>query len=84
MKRIAFDNLLAWKNNPRHKPSQDVISKDNVSVRVNAIIYFRAVDPQKAIIQVENYFEATSQLAQTTLLILPMVSMMPPTQSRPL
>jgi regulator of protease activity HflC (stomatin/prohibitin superfamily) len=48
-------------------PSQDVISKDNVSVRVNAIIYFRVVDPQKAIIQVENYYEATSQLAQTTL-----------------
>lgn len=48
-------------------PSQDVISKDNVSVRVNAIIYFRVVDPQKAVIQVEDYYEATSQLAQTTL-----------------
>lgn len=48
-------------------PSQDVISKDNVSVRVNAVIYFRVVDPQKAIIQVENYIDATSQLAQTTL-----------------
>lgn len=48
-------------------PSQDVISKDNVSVRVNAVVYFRVVDPQKAIIQVEDYFEATSQLAQTTL-----------------
>lgn len=48
-------------------PSQDVISKDNVSVRVNAVVYFRVVDPEKAIIQVENYFEATSQLAQTTL-----------------
>jgi regulator of protease activity HflC (stomatin/prohibitin superfamily) len=48
-------------------PSQDVISRDNVSVRVNAVLYFRVVDPQKSIIQVENYFEATSQLAQTTL-----------------
>lgn len=48
-------------------PSQDVISRDNVSVRVNAVLYFRVVDAQKAIIQVENYFEATSQLAQTTL-----------------
>ena len=48
-------------------PSQDVISRDNVSVRVNAVVYFRVIDPQKAIIQVENFFEATSQLAQTTL-----------------
>ncbi|KTD24208.1 protease [Legionella maceachernii] len=48
-------------------PSQDVISRDNVSVRVNAVLYFRVIDPEKAIIQVENYFEATSQLAQTTL-----------------
>jgi len=48
-------------------PSQDVISRDNVSVKVNAVIYFRVVDPQKAIIQVENYLVATSQLAQTTL-----------------
>jgi regulator of protease activity HflC (stomatin/prohibitin superfamily) len=48
-------------------PSQDVISRDNVSVRVNAVLYFRVVDPQKAIIQVEDYYEATSQLAQTTL-----------------
>ncbi len=48
-------------------PSQDVISKDNVSVRVNAVLYFRVVVPENAIIQVENYFEATSQLAQTTL-----------------
>ncbi len=48
-------------------PSQDVISRDNVSVHVNAVLYFRVIDPQKAIIQVENYFEATSQLAQTTL-----------------
>jgi regulator of protease activity HflC (stomatin/prohibitin superfamily) len=48
-------------------PSQDVISRDNVSVKVNAVLYFRVVDPQKAIIQVEKYLEATSQLAQTTL-----------------
>ncbi len=48
-------------------PPQDVISKDNVSVKVNAVVYFRVVDPQKAIIQVENYLMATSQLAQTTL-----------------
>lgn len=48
-------------------PTQDVISKDNVSVKVNAVIYFRVVDPQNAIIQVENYFDATSQLSQTTL-----------------
>ena len=48
-------------------PSQDVISRDNVSVKVNAVVYFRALDPEKAIIQVENYFEAISQLAQTTL-----------------
>ncbi|MEH6550619.1 MAG: slipin family protein [Pseudomonadales bacterium] len=48
-------------------PTQDVISRDNVSVKVNAVIYFRVVDPQKAIIQVENFFEATSQLSQTTL-----------------
>jgi regulator of protease activity HflC (stomatin/prohibitin superfamily) len=48
-------------------PSQDVISRDNVSVRVNAVLYFRVVEPENAIIQVENYFEATSQLAQTTL-----------------
>lgn len=48
-------------------PTQDVISRDNVSVKVNAVVYFRVVDPSLAIIQVENYFEATSQLAQTTL-----------------
>ena len=48
-------------------PTQDVISHDNVSVKVNAVIYFRVVDPSKAIIQVENYEQATSQLAQTTL-----------------
>jgi regulator of protease activity HflC (stomatin/prohibitin superfamily) len=48
-------------------PSQDVISRDNVSVKVNAVLYFRVVDPEKATIQVENYMQATSQLAQTTL-----------------
>jgi regulator of protease activity HflC (stomatin/prohibitin superfamily) len=48
-------------------PSQDVISRDNVSVKVNAVVYFRVVDPEKAVIQVENYLAATSQLAQTTL-----------------
>jgi regulator of protease activity HflC (stomatin/prohibitin superfamily) len=48
-------------------PSQDVITRDNVSVKVNAVLYFRVVDPEKAIIQVENYLAATSQLAQTTL-----------------
>ncbi|WP_372600328.1 SPFH domain-containing protein, partial [Amphritea sp.] len=48
-------------------PTQDVISLDNVSVKVNAVIYFRVVDPERAIIHVENYLEATSQLSQTTL-----------------
>jgi regulator of protease activity HflC (stomatin/prohibitin superfamily) len=48
-------------------PSQDVITRDNVSVKVNAVLYFRVIDPQKAIIQVANFLEATSQLAQTTL-----------------
>ncbi len=48
-------------------PSQDVISRDNVSVKVNAVVYFRVIDPQRAIIQVEDFFAATSQLAQTTL-----------------
>ncbi len=48
-------------------PTQDVISHDNVSVKVNAVIYFRVVDQDKAVIQVQNYMEATSQLAQTTL-----------------
>lgn len=48
-------------------PEQDVISHDNVSVNVNAVVYFRVVDPEKAIIQVENFYAATSQLAQTTL-----------------
>jgi regulator of protease activity HflC (stomatin/prohibitin superfamily) len=48
-------------------PSQDLISHDNVSVNVNAVIYFRVIDPERAIIQVENFNQATSQLAQTTL-----------------
>lgn len=48
-------------------PPQDVITKDNVSVKVNAVLYFRVVAPEKALIQVENYLYATSQLAQTTL-----------------
>ena len=48
-------------------PSQDLITRDNVSVKVNAVLYFRVVDPEKAIINVENYMEATGQLAQTTL-----------------
>jgi len=48
-------------------PTQDVISHDNVSVHVNAVVYFRVVDPEKAIIQVENFHMATSQLSQTTL-----------------
>ncbi|MBI5503888.1 MAG: slipin family protein [Deltaproteobacteria bacterium] len=48
-------------------PSQDVITRDNVSVKVNAVLYFRVVDPSKAVIDVENYLYATSQLAQTTL-----------------
>jgi regulator of protease activity HflC (stomatin/prohibitin superfamily) len=48
-------------------PSQDLITRDNVSVKVNAVLYFRVVDPERAIINVENYMEATGQLAQTTL-----------------
>ena len=48
-------------------PTQDVISRDNVTVKVNAVLYFRVMDPERAIIQVEDYYMATSQLAQTTL-----------------
>jgi regulator of protease activity HflC (stomatin/prohibitin superfamily) len=48
-------------------PSQDIITRDNVSVKVNAVVYFRVVEPDKAVVQVENYLYATSQLAQTTL-----------------
>jgi regulator of protease activity HflC (stomatin/prohibitin superfamily) len=48
-------------------PPQDIITKDNVSVKVNAVVYFRVMDPGKAIVEVEDYFYATSQLAQTTL-----------------
>ena len=51
-------------------PPQDVISRDNVSVKVNAVLFFRVVDPEKAIIQVEQYLMATSQLAQTTLRVV--------------
>ena len=48
-------------------PPQDVITKDNISMKVNAVVYFRVMDPEKAIIQVENYMYATSQISQTTL-----------------
>jgi regulator of protease activity HflC (stomatin/prohibitin superfamily) len=48
-------------------PTQDVITRDNISIKVNAVLYFRAMDPAKAVVQVENYLYATSQLAQTTL-----------------
>jgi len=48
-------------------PTQDVISRDNVSVKVNAVVYFRVIDPEKAIIQVEKFLDAVSQLSQTTL-----------------
>ncbi len=48
-------------------PSQDIISRDNVSVKVSAVVYFRVVDPERCIIQVQDYYSATSQLAQTTL-----------------
>jgi regulator of protease activity HflC (stomatin/prohibitin superfamily) len=48
-------------------PSQDVITRDNVSIKVNAVLYFRVLEPSKAIVQVENFLYATSQLAQTTL-----------------
>jgi len=48
-------------------PPQDVISKDNVSIKVNAVVYFRVMNPRKAVVEVENYHYATSQLAQTTL-----------------
>jgi regulator of protease activity HflC (stomatin/prohibitin superfamily) len=48
-------------------PTQDVISRDNVSVQVNAVIYFRVVDPERSVVQVQNYRQATSELAQTTL-----------------
>jgi regulator of protease activity HflC (stomatin/prohibitin superfamily) len=48
-------------------PVQDIITKDNVSVQVNAVVFFRVMEPTKAVVEVENYFDATSQLAQTTL-----------------
>jgi len=48
-------------------PAQDVITRDNISIKVNAVVYFRVIDPNKAVVEVENYLYATSQLAQTTL-----------------
>ncbi|HEV2430422.1 MAG TPA: SPFH domain-containing protein, partial [Burkholderiales bacterium] len=48
-------------------PPQDIITRDNVSVKVNAVVYFRVIDPRRAVVEVENYMYATSQLAQTTL-----------------
>ena len=48
-------------------PTQDVITQDNVSIKVNAVVYFRVIEPQKAIVQVENFLAATSQISQTTL-----------------
>ena len=48
-------------------PSQDIITRDNVSVKVNAVVFFRVIEPRKAVVEVENYMYATSQLAQTTL-----------------
>src|SRR5215216_1993005 len=48
-------------------PPQDVITQDNVSIKVNAVVYFRVMEPQKAIVQVENFLAATSQISQTTL-----------------
>src|SRR4030066_2350254 len=48
-------------------PAQDVITRDNISIKVNAVVYFRVLDPNKAVVEVENYLYATSQLAQTTL-----------------
>src|SRR5258708_6377009 len=48
-------------------PPQDIITRDNISMKVNAVVYFRVIDPEKAILSVENYNYATSQLAQTTL-----------------
>jgi regulator of protease activity HflC (stomatin/prohibitin superfamily) len=48
-------------------PPQDVITRDNISIKVNAVVYFRVIDPNRAVVEVENYLYATSQLAQTTL-----------------
>ena len=63
--RIA--NKVSMKEKVVDFAPQPVITKDNVSVKVNAVVYFRVVDPEKAIIQVENFMQATSELAQTTL-----------------
>src|SRR3712207_8385702 len=67
IRRPPRSTLFPYTTLFRSVPSQDVISRDNVSVKVNAVIYFRIVDPERAIIKVENYMAATSQLAQTTL-----------------
>jgi regulator of protease activity HflC (stomatin/prohibitin superfamily) len=48
-------------------PTQEVITRDNISIKVNAVVYFRVIDPNKAVVEIENYLYATSQLAQTTL-----------------
>src|SRR5215475_286317 len=61
MKRVELRTVVL------NVPKQDVISRDNVSVKVSAVVYFRVVDPEKAILQVTDPYEATSQLAQTTL-----------------
>lgn len=61
LQRVSLRTLV------KDVPSQDVITRDNVSVRVNAVVYFRVIDPLRAILEVENYLYATSQLSQTTL-----------------
>lgn len=58
---------VSLRTHAKDVPSQDVITRDNVSVRVNAVVYFRVIDPLKAILEVENYLYATSELSQTTL-----------------
>ena len=58
---------LSLRTEAMEVPSQDVVTRDNVTVKVNAVIYFRIIDPQKAVIEVANYLYATSQLSQTTL-----------------
>ena len=64
--RRPHDPRLAEDGRPR-RPTQDVITKDNVSIKVNAVVYFRVMNPRAAVVEVENYHYATSQLAQTTL-----------------
>src|SRR5579864_5754846 len=58
---------LSLRTEAMEVPSQDVVTRDNVTVKVNAVIYFRIVDPTKAVVEVANYLYATSQLSQTTL-----------------